>query len=284
MVVGDLIGSGASQEQAVVGASCRFARSRISFQIHRQARAGTAFLVNRAALLCNVTTDAVKLVRFEPELAPFLNTLPSHPIAQSSWRIGEGPRFEALAILASVNYVGKGANLYRLGFRPSGAVHVVVNYLRTTWLWDKVRVQGGAYGGFCTLDHRSGNFTFLSYRDPNLLETLDIYDQTAGFLKQAELDKTELNSQHRRYDRRIDTHQLPDAKGFTSMQRYLAGESDDIRQRRRDEILGASVADFRDFANILAELTAQGQVVVLGSEQAIEAVNARRPGFCRWRM
>ena len=63
------------------------------------------------------------------------------------------------------------------------------------------------------------------------------------------------------------------------MQRYLAGESDDIRQRRRDEILGASVADFRDFANILAELTAQGLVVVLGSEQAIEAVNARRPGF-----
>jgi len=186
------------------------------------------------------------------------------------------PRFEALAIPASVNYVGKGANLYRLGFKPSGAAHVVVKYLRTTWLWDKVRVQGGAYGGFCTLDHRSGNFTFLSYRDHR---TLDIYDQTPAFLKRAEPDESELTRSIIGTIGDIDAYQLPDAKGFTSMQRYLAGESDDIRQRRRDEILGASVADFRDFANILAELTAQGQVVVLGSEPAIEAVNARRPGF-----
>ena len=238
-----------------------------------------SLLVNRAVLLCNVTTDAASWRRFEPELASFLNTLPSHPIAQSSWRIGEGPRFEALAIPASVNYVGKGANLYRLGFRPSGAAHVVIKYLRTTWLWDKVRVQGGAYGGFCAFDHRSGNFTYLSYRDPNLLETLDIYDQTPSFLKQAELDKTELTRNIIGTIGDIDTYQLPDAKGFTSMQRYLAGETDDIRQRRRDEILGASVADFRAFADALAELTACGQVVVLGSEQAIQAANARRSGF-----
>jgi Zn-dependent M16 (insulinase) family peptidase len=236
-------------------------------------------LLNRGALLCNVTTDAASWRRFEPELASFLNTLPSHPIAQSSWRIGEGPRFEALAIPASVNYVGKGGNLYRLGLRPSGAAHVVVIYLRTTWLWDKVRVQGGAYGGFCTLDHRSGNFTFLSYRDPNLLETLDIYDQTADFLKQAGPDEAELLRNIIGTIGDIDTYQLADAKGFTSMQRYLAGESDDIRQRRRDEILGASVADFRAFADAVAELTAYGQVVVLGSEQAIQAANARRPGF-----
>ena len=111
-------------------------------------------------------------------VASFLAALPSSPSAQSAWRVGDGPTSEALTIPASVNYVGKGANLYRLGLRPSGAALVVVKYLRTTWLWEKVRVQGGAYGGFCVLDHRSGNFTFLSYRDPNLLETLDIYDQT----------------------------------------------------------------------------------------------------------
>ena len=161
-----------------------------------------SLLITAQQLLCNVTTDA------------------------ASWR---------LVIPASVNYVGKGANIYRLGFRPGGAANVVVKYLRTTWLWDKVRVQGGAYGGFCTLDHRSGNFTFLLYRDPNLLETLDIYDQTADFLKQAELEKTELTRSIIGTIGDIDTYQLPDAKGYTSMQRYLAGESDDIRQRQRDE-------------------------------------------------
>ena len=73
--------------------------------------------------------------------------------------------------------------------------------------------------------------------------------------------------------------QLPDAKGYTSMERYLAGETDEIRQRRRDEILGASVTDFRAFADVLADLAAHGQVVLLGSEHAIQAVNARRPGL-----
>ena len=236
-------------------------------------------LVTRVGMLCNVTTDAASWRRFEPELTSFLAALPSSQVAQSSWQIGEGPSSEALTIPASVNYVGKGANLYRLGFKPSGAADVVVKYLRTTWLWDKVRVQGGAYGGFCAFDHRSGNFTFLSYRDPNLLETLDIYDQTPGFLKQAEPDKTELTRSIIGTIGDIDTYQLPDSKGFTSMQRYLAGETDEIRQRRRDEILGASVADFRAFADALAELTANGQVVVLGSEHAIRAGNARRPGL-----
>jgi Zn-dependent M16 (insulinase) family peptidase len=168
-------------------------------------------------------------------------------------------------------------------FLTSGAAHVVVKYLRTTWLWDMVRVQGGAYGGFCALDHRSGNFTYLSYRDPNLLETLDIYDQTPGFLKRAELDKTELTRSIIGTIGDVDAYQLPDAKGYTSMQRYLVGEADDIRQRRRDEILGASVADFRAFADALAELTAYGQVVVLGSQQAIQAANSIALGSCTQR-
>jgi presequence protease len=205
--------------------------------------------------------------------------LPSSPVAQSSWQIGEGANFEALIIPASVNYVGKGANLYRVGLKPTGAAHVVTKYLRTTWLWDKVRVQGGAYGGLCSLDHRSGNFTFLSYRDPNLLETIDIYDQTPDFLKRTELNESELTRSIIGAIGDIDAYQLPDAKGYTSMQRYLAGEADDIRQRRRDEILGARIADFRAFADALSELIDHGQVVVLGSEQAIRAVNARRPGF-----
>jgi presequence protease len=238
-----------------------------------------ALIVTRAGLLCNITTDAASWRRFEPELASFVATLPSSPVSQSSWQIGKGPSFEALIIPASVNYVGKGANLYRLGLRPSGAAHVVVKYLSTTWLWDKIRVQGGAYGGFCALDQRSGNFTYLSYRDPNLLETLDIYDQTPGFLKRAEIDKTELTRSIIGTIGDVDAYQLPDAKGFTSMQRYLAGETDEIRQRRRDEMLGANIADFRAFADALAELTACGRVVVLGSERPIGAVSALRPGF-----
>jgi Zn-dependent M16 (insulinase) family peptidase len=68
-----------------------------------------SLLVTRAGMLCNVTIDAANWRRFTPELALFLAALPSSPVAQSSWQVGEGPSFEALTIPASVNYVGKGA-------------------------------------------------------------------------------------------------------------------------------------------------------------------------------
>ena len=75
-------------------------------------------------------------------------------------------------VRVQVNYVGKAANLYEdAGYELSGAAYVINKHLGATWLWDRVRVSGGAYGGFCDFDPHSGMFSFLSYRDPNLLKT-----------------------------------------------------------------------------------------------------------------
>ena len=72
-----------------------------------------------------------------------------------------------------VNYVGKSINLYKdAGYQLSGSSFVINKLLGTTWLWDRVRVSGGAYGGFSDFDHHTGLLTFLSYRDPNLLKTV----------------------------------------------------------------------------------------------------------------
>lgn len=180
---------------------------------------------------------------------------------------------------SQVNYVGKGADLYAFGLKPSGANSVVQRYLGTSWLWDKVRVQGGAYGGMCRLDRYSGVFTYLSYRDPNLLATLDIYDRTTEFLKSAKLDDTELTRAIIGTVGDLDFYQLPDAKGYSSMQRYLIGDTDEARQRLREEVLATTKADFRNFADALAEVAAKGRVAVLGSEQAIAAANSERPGL-----
>ena len=128
-------------------------------------------------------------------------------------------------------------------------------------------------------DRFSGGFTFISYRDPNLLATLDIYDRTASFLRAADLERAELTRNIIGAIGEIDTYRLPDAKGFTSMQRHLIGDTDEARQRMREEILSTTAADIRDFADAMAQVAAHGRVVVLGSEQAIEAANAERPGF-----
>jgi Zn-dependent M16 (insulinase) family peptidase len=238
-----------------------------------------ATLANRNAMICNITTDAASWRGFEPQLAAFLADLPAAATVAERWHPDQGARFEGLTIPAQVNYVGKGADLYKLGYKPNGAAAVISKYLRTTWLWEKVRVQGGAYGGFCLFDQRSGGFTLLSYRDPNLLATLDVYDQTSAFLREADLSDSELERSIIGTIGDVDAYQLPDAKGYTSMVRYLVGDTDEIRQRMREEILATTAADFQTFADALEQVADRGLVVVLGSAAAIEAANASKPGW-----
>src|SRR5258708_30423808 len=128
-------------------------------------------------------------------------------------------------------------------------------------------------------DRYSGGFTFVSYRDPNLLRTLDPYDQTASFLKDVDLNDAELTRNIIGTIGEVDSYRLPDAKGFASMQRYLIGDTDEARQRMRDEILSTTAADIRNFGDAMADVAVHGRVVVLGSQQAIDAANAERPGL-----
>jgi len=236
-------------------------------------------LVNRNNMLCNVTLDADHWAGFRPQLNGFLNALPVAPAQPFRWTPPTAPAHEGFTIPAQVNYVGKGANLYRLGYELDGSVAVIAKYLSTTYIWEKIRIQGGAYGGFFAFDHRSGVLTYLSYRDPNLLETLDRYDGTAAFLRQLDLSQDELTKSIIGAIGDMDQYQLPDAKGFTSLARYLTGDTDKKRQRRRDEVLGTTGADFKAFAAVLERVNAQGLVAVLGAQEAIDAANAARGGW-----
>jgi len=193
-----------------------------------------------------------------------------------------GIPYEGLSIPAQVNFVGKGADLFKLGYKLNGSVQVILNFLRTTWLWERVRVQGGAYGGFASFDIRSGVFTYLSYRDPNLLKTVENYDGASSFLmnvNEERLSPSELTKNIIGAIGILDAYQLPDAKGFTSLVRYLVGEDDAMRQQFRDQVLGASIADFRAFGEVLAKVNEAGKVVVIGSPEALQAANQEREGW-----
>jgi Zn-dependent M16 (insulinase) family peptidase len=229
-----------------------------------------ASVLHRGAMLGNITLDAENWNSVRPQFASFIESLPMRSPKVARWSWQPETHNEGLTIPAQVNYVGKAANLYALGHTEDGAMSVISKYLATSWLWNQVRVQGGAYGGFCSFDPISGTFSYLSYRDPNLLPT---------FLREQTLDETELTRSIVGSIGALDRYQLPDAKGFTSLARYLIGETDETRQRRRNEILSTNAADFRAFADILDQVRDQGQIVALGSADAIRAANAARPGL-----
>ncbi|MBD3305410.1 peptidase M16, partial [candidate division KSB3 bacterium] len=230
-------------------------------------------LINRHALLCNVTLDQDNWQQFRPKLSRLLEALPTDPVNRQDWTFQPLPEREGLTIPAQVNYVGKGANLYDFGYTFHGSALVATHYLRTSWLWDKIRVQGGAYGGFCSFNRRSGLFNYLSYRDPNLLKTLENYDQAAEFLRHAELSQEELTKSIIGVIGQIDDYQLPDAKGYTSMARYLVGDTEEMLQRMRDEVLATTASDIKAFAEMLQQVREHGLVVVMGAQEALEQVN-----------
>ncbi|MCS6937766.1 MAG: peptidase M16, partial [Roseiflexus sp.] len=236
-------------------------------------------LVDRSALLVNVTVDAAGWERFRPHLETFLDRLPVGTPTPAAWNPHKGALSEGLIIPANVNYVAKGADLYRLGYRLHGSALVVTRYLMTTWLWEQIREQGGAYGGFCSFDPRSGVFSYTSYRDPNLLRTIDVYDRSAAFLRQLDLSEKELTRAIIGVIADLDAYQLPDARGFTAMARYLVGDDDAYRQQVRDEVLGTTPADFRAFADVLDMLRDHAALVVMGGEDAIAAANQDRNLF-----
>ena len=180
---------------------------------------------------------------------------------------------EGLTIPAQVNYVGKGANLYELGYALDGSVSVITGYMRTTYLWDRVRVQGGAYGAFGRFSRQSGNFSFGSYRDPNLLGTLKVYDEAPGWLRSLALDEGERTKAIIGAISDLDAYQLPDAKGYTSLTRYLLGITEAERQTFRDQVLDTTAEDFHRFADTVEQVAQQGQVVVLGSAEGIARAN-----------
>ena len=230
-------------------------------------------IVNRDGMLCNVTLDAENWASVQPQLAAFLETLPSYEAPQVAWAADYSQNNEGLTLPANVNYVAKGNNIFNLGYQADGSLAVITNYLRSTWLWEKIRVQGGAYGAFCSFDQHSGIFVYASYRDPNLRDTIDNYDGTSTFLRNLDLSEDELTKSIIGAIGSMDAPQLPDAKGYSSMARYLVGYTDEMRQEFRDQALSTSASDFKAFGDVLAQLNDTGLVVVLGSQAAIEAAN-----------
>ncbi len=243
-------------------------------------------VIRRAGALLNLTADAAGLDRALSAAARLAEALPARAVAPATGgdpaegAAGAAVPFapgtgEALLVPAQVNYVGKGCNLFDLGYVWNGAAHVIARHLRMAWLWDQVRVRGGAYGAFCTLDRASGAFTQVSYRDPNVDATLAAFDGSAGYLRDLRLSRRDLELAIIGAIGDLDAYLLPDARGMASLARRLAGDTEEMRQTMREQMLAVTQKDFNEFADVMAEAARAGTVCVLGGAAAENAAAER---------
>lgn len=230
-------------------------------------------MVRRPGLLCNVTMPAADYhARLRPELLRLAQAVPQGEASPAATlRPKQLPAREGLTIPAQVNYVGKGVNLDAEGYKLRGGDQVVARFMRNTYLWDRVRVQGGAYGAHCVLDRLSGVMLATSYRDPNVTRTLGIYDAMREHLMTLEISPDELASSIVGAIGDMDAYLLPDAKGFTAMARWLQGIGEASLQELREEMLSTTIEDFRRFGRAAGLLADRGRVAILGSREALGA-------------
>ena len=228
-------------------------------------------IVRRNSALFNLTADSQGLDAALPAASALARALPDNALSAAIWTPQPVPEKEALLVPSQVNYVGAGCNLYDTGYRWHASAAVAARHLRMAWLWDQVRVQGGAYGAFCAVDRITGAVAQVSYRDPNVDKTLATYAGSAGYLQQLTLSQRDLELAIVGAIGDMDAYQLPDARGWTALSRYLAGDDDEARQRRREEVLGTTIKDFHALGEALAAAMTTSTVCALGGNGVASA-------------
>jgi hypothetical protein len=235
----------------------------------------TQSLFTKENIFVNITAPESDYKKIEKRVIVLTQKLSHQKQSPVKFEFKAGPVNEAFLTASSVQFVGKGANLYELGMEYSGKFDVLNAVLRTCFLWDRVRVQGGAYGSQSSFDSYSGDYGLVSYRDPNLTETLDIYDQIADYIESLDISEKELTKILIGCVGRLDPPMTPDRKGSVSMIEYLTGKTYELKQKRRDELLSTRVEDIKSFASLFRKIKESGTICVLGNEEKINKSKSR---------
>lgn len=176
---------------------------------------------------------------------------------------------EAFVDASQIQYVAKTGDFVCEGYEYTGALRLLRIILSYDYLWINVRVKGGAYGCMNTF-LRSGESYFVSYRDPNLSDTLDVYDRIPEYIKSFSPDERDMTKYIIGTFSALDTPMNPEAKGSRSLSAYLEGITYEQIQKERDEILNAQPEDIRRLADLVEAVLKKDSICVIGNENMIK--------------
>ena len=176
---------------------------------------------------------------------------------------------EAFIDASQIQYVAKTGDFICEGYEYTGALRLLRIILSYDYLWINVRVKGGAYGCMNTF-LRSGESYFVSYRDPNLSDTLDVYDRIPEYIKNFSPDERDMTKYIIGTFSALDTPMNPEAKGSRSLSAYLEGITYEQIQKERNEILNAQPEDIRRLADLVEAVLNKDSICVIGNENMIK--------------
>lgn len=229
-------------------------------------------------LSCTCNQDGVKAV--EDAMEGFLERLAGYEKAASlerrelsdilrTYSADLQQRNEGLMTPAEIQYVALAGSFEKVSGINHGALRVVRHMLNYGYLWNEVRVKGGAYGVFCQFNRDMEGF-FASYRDPKLSETIDVYKKTADYLKNYQAEEREILKTIIGTISGMDTPLTPAMKGRRSMTAYLTQTPLEVLQEERNQVLSCDSEDIRKTAAIMEAVAGAGNLCVIGNEQHLQ--------------
>ena len=208
------------------------------------------------ALPRTVTLLSQKLPEGSGERYPFV-----HPVENKN---------EGLKTSSQVNYEARCGNFRSKGFAYTGALKILQVILSYDYLWLNLRVKGGAYGCMSGFG-RSGEGYLVSYRDPGMKETNEIYEGIPAYLEAFDPDERDMTKYVIGTISGMDTPLTPSARGARGLSAYLSGVTEEMMQKERDQVLDADRDDIRALAGQVRAILETGSLCVVGNEEKIEA-------------
>ena len=238
-----------------------------------------AKIFRRSSLSLSVTGEESDFEALEAELPAFLERLAAFEKEAAEENDGKAleklaryvpevsQKQEGFSTPAEIQYVALGGSFAKVPYN-FGALRVARHLLNYDYLWNEVRVKGGAYGVACQFN-REGEGYFTSYRDPNLSATIDVYKKAADFLAEYDAEEREVTKTIIGTISGMDAPLTPNMKGRRSMTGYFSGVTIDELQKERDQVLNCSLEDIRGLAPVLRAVADSDNLCVIGNEQHI---------------
>ena len=221
-------------------------------------------------LIISYTSSADGLAPMEEAFTKIADTLHTEEKeAEIPCEIHCVKRNEGFKTSSKVQYVARTGNFIDRGVEYTGALQILKVILSYDYLWQNVRVKGGAYGCMSSFN-RIGEGYLVSYRDPNLEKTMEIYEGVVDYLKNFNVDDRDMNKFIIGTISNIDRPMNPAAKGSRSMNLYMNHVSAEMIREERNQILDAQQSDIRALADVLQALLDAHELCVIGSEEKIE--------------
>ena len=232
-------------------------------------RKAAQYLFRKQGLIVGVTLPEADYGKFAEVFAEFIKSLHREEYKPAEYKWDFSRKNEGLLASSRVQFVGKGANFVKLGHKFTGSMRVLETILRYGYLWTNVRVKGGAYGAFVRFQ-RNGAMLLGSYRDPNLRETIEVFDKTAAYLRNFNASDREMTKYIIGTMSGIDMPLTPQMRGNAAAECWLQKITAADRQQVRDEVLATRQEDIRALADTVADCMDANLLCVFGNEVKLQ--------------